>query len=122
MARPEADFTGVRMTTTPQAPEKHAGILLLGSGESIPPMATSHLNMNCKMKEDVTFYPFAYLTHAHNLSPVISGYRVRGDEWTQIGKMDPHKPQMFYSVDTPGMEIKKGDVVAARCTMVSLYK
>ncbi len=40
-------------------------------------------------------------------------------DWTLIGKGNPQLPQMFYPVDNLDIEIGKGDVVAARCTMVS---
>ena len=51
-----------------------------------------------------------------------SGYRVRFDkdsndqEWIEIGRRSPQLPQMFYPV-TNKILIKKGDVIAARCTM-----
>jgi hypothetical protein len=51
---------------------------------------------------------------------VVSGWKVTGDsEWTLIGKKSPQIPQMFYPVDNTEMTIGKGDIVAARCTMVS---
>jgi hypothetical protein len=36
-----------------------------------------------------------------------------------VGKGDPQKPQMFYPTADDNMVIEKGDIVAARCTMVS---
>ena len=51
---------------------------------------------------------------------VNSGYRVRGQgdnqEWTEIGRRSPQLPQMFYPTQNQ-MTIKKGDYVAAACTM-----
>ena len=44
------------------------------------------------------------------------------DEWTLLGKQNPQKPQMFNTIvagDGDDMDIQKGDVVAARCTMVN---
>ena len=50
---------------------------------------------------------------------VVSGWRVKNrSEWDLIGKQDPQLPQMFYPVEKE-MEIKQGDTVAARCTMVN---
>jgi len=118
VARPDPDSTGVKMSLSQVPPLKHAGVMMLGSGQPIKAKATSYLDMSCPVTEDVTLHPFGFRTHAHNLSPVISGYRVRNKEWTLIGKMDPHKPQMFYPV-AQEMEIKTGDTVAARCTMVN---
>jgi hypothetical protein len=40
------------------------------------------------------------------------------NNWKLIGKKNPQLPQMFYPVDN-GMTIRKGDTVAARCTMVN---
>jgi peptidylglycine monooxygenase len=53
---------------------------------------------------------------------VTSGYRVRFDketgeqEWIEIGRRSPQLPQMFYPA-TNKVPIRKGDVIAARCTM-----
>ena len=53
----------------------------------------------------------------------MSGWKVRNrDEWTLLGKQNPQKPQMFNTIvagDGDDMDIQKGDVVAARCTMVN---
>ena len=49
----------------------------------------------------------------------MSGWRVRDkSNWKLIGKKSPQLPQMFYPVDNE-MIIRKGDIVAARCTMVN---
>ena len=54
------------------------------------------------------------------LGKVVSGWKVTEDsEWTLIGKKTPQIAQMFYPVDNLEMTIGKGDIVAARCTMVS---
>ncbi|KAG8253051.1 hypothetical protein J6590_044045 [Homalodisca vitripennis] len=66
---------------------------------------------------------------AHNklcslfLGKVVSGYLVTTDSrgrhhWTLIGKKDPLLPQMFYPVANQ-VSISEGDILAARCTMVS---
>jgi hypothetical protein len=53
------------------------------------------------------------------LGKAVSGWRVRDkNTWKLIGKKDPQLPQMFYPVANE-MVIKKGDIVAARCTMVN---
>ena len=49
----------------------------------------------------------------------MSGWRVRDkNNWKLIGKKDPQLPQMFYPVETD-MVVRKGDTIAARCTMVN---
>ena len=51
---------------------------------------------------------------------LVSGWRVQNyDTWKLIGKKDPQQPQMFYPVADPDLTLTKGDVVAARCTMVN---
>ena len=50
---------------------------------------------------------------------VVSGWRVRDkNNWKLIGKKDPMLPQMFYPIETE-MTVRKGDTIAARCTMVN---
>lgn len=93
----------------------------------------------CKIKQDIAMHPFAFRTHTHKLGKinifcaihnknvnisfkglVNSAYRVRGrdddQEWTEIGRRSPQLPQMFYPIDRD-VTIRKGDYVAAACTM-----
>ena len=54
------------------------------------------------------------------LGKVVSGFRVRDrSKWDLIGKRDPQQPQMFYPIKDDKMVINKGDILAARCTMVN---
>ncbi len=75
------------------------------------------------MTENVEIIPFAYRTHAHKLGVVNSGYVIKTDpitqeqEWIELGRRSPQLPQMFYPVTNQGIQINKGDVLAARCTM-----
>ena len=51
---------------------------------------------------------------------MVSGWKVENsDSWELIGKQDPQQPQMFYPVGNPELSLTRGDVVAARCTMVN---
>ncbi len=51
---------------------------------------------------------------------VVSGWKVQNhSDWSLIGKRDPQRPQMFYPVSDADMTIQRGDIVAARCTMVN---
>lgn len=102
---------------------KQAGVLLLGTAGSIPPMRTEHMETACKITEKKTIHPFAYRTHTHSLGKVVSGWRIVpdsivGQRWIQLGKRDPLTPQMFYPVNDTS-PIVQGDIVAARCTMES---
>lgn len=97
------DNSGVFLHYTERQLNKLAGVILLGTGGSIPPHATEHMEASCWIKEKKTIHPFAYRTHTHGLGTVVSGYRVRKDEWTLLGKRNPQTPQMFYpamSTDT----------------------
>jgi len=53
---------------------------------------------------------------------VTSAYRIRDGRWTEIGRMSPQQPQMFYQVSHSGMSIQEGDIIAARCTMNSVSR
>uniref|UniRef100_A0A8C1H1J2 Peptidylglycine alpha-amidating monooxygenase n=1 Tax=Cyprinus carpio carpio TaxID=630221 RepID=A0A8C1H1J2_CYPCA len=59
-------------------------------------------------------YPFAFRTHTHSLGKVVSGYRVRNGQWTQIGRQSPLLPQAFYPVANT-IDVRNGDILAARC-------
>ncbi|XP_030382851.1 peptidylglycine alpha-hydroxylating monooxygenase [Scaptodrosophila lebanonensis] len=117
------DDSGVFLQYTEEPLTKLAGVLLMGTGGSIPPVATEHMESACEITEHKTIYPFAYRTHTHSLGKEVSGYRVRSNdrgiqEWTLLGKRDPLTPQMFYPVENKS-PILFGDFVAARCTMKS---
>ncbi|XP_022671226.1 peptidylglycine alpha-hydroxylating monooxygenase-like isoform X2 [Varroa jacobsoni] len=102
--------------------KRRAGIYLLGTGGMLPAKRETHLETACKIDEDVTMFPFAFRTHTHKLGLAVSGWKVARDpsskrnQWTLIGKRNPQLPQMFYPLNEP-LKIKKGDVLAARCTM-----
>ena len=53
---------------------------------------------------------------------ITSAYRIRDGNWTEMGRMSPQQPQMFYDVTNPGMDIKTGDILAGRCMMNSMSK
>ncbi|CAG0891566.1 unnamed protein product, partial [Cyprideis torosa] len=117
------DDSGVFLRYTDQPQPKTAGVLLMGTGGVIGPKSTTHMESACRIDEDKVIHPFAFRVHTHALGQVVSGYRVRlgnayaNFDWTLIGKKDPQLPQMFYPVNDSEMIIKKGDVVASRCTM-----
>lgn len=97
---------------------KEAGVLLLGTSGVIPPMTLEHMETHCTISENKKLIPFAFRVHTHSLGKVVSGYRIRDDKWQLLGKRDPQKPQMFYPVNNTE-PIVKGDILAARCTMLS---
>ena len=115
----QLDDSGLTLmaTTTPQP--KRAGVYLLGTGGTIPAHSTTYMETACSMDDNIVAHPFAYRTHAHTHGKVVAGYVVKDGEWEEIGRMSPQKPQMFYNVTHPGITIKPGDVMAARCTMVN---
>ncbi|CAH1795941.1 unnamed protein product [Owenia fusiformis] len=113
----QTDQSGLTLQTTTQQQPKEAGVYLLGTGGNIPAHSTVFMETACLYHEDMALHPFAFRTHAHTLGQVVSGYRVRDGEWTEIGRQSPQKPQMFYNVTRPGIRILPGDILAARCTM-----
>lgn len=94
----------------------------MGTGGRVEPHSITYMETACMFNEpnDVIMYPFAYRVHAHTHGRVVSGYRVRNGIWTEIGRMDPRKEEMFYNVSSPRMTVKRGDILAARCTMENL--
>ncbi|ODN06475.1 Peptidylglycine alpha-hydroxylating monooxygenase [Orchesella cincta] len=117
------DESGVALHYTDVPQPKAAGVFLLGTNGYIAGKTTEYMETACAINENKVMHPFAFRTHTHSLGRVVSGYRVRRDhrgidEWTLIGKKNPMKPQMFYPVSN-NLTVVKGDVLAARCTMVS---
>ncbi|XP_035667585.1 peptidylglycine alpha-hydroxylating monooxygenase-like [Branchiostoma floridae] len=109
---------GLRVTDTPQ--KYMAGVYLLGVGAgAIPAHSTANLDTACLYRDEPVLHPFAFRVHAHKLGAVVSGYRVRQDKWTLIGKKSPQRPQMFYPVSDKTLTIKNGDILAARCSYKS---
>jgi len=116
---PEGDDSGVFLQYTDEEQPKTAGVLLLGTGGLAPPHSTTYFESACEIQDGRDIHPFAFRTHTHGLGKVVSGWRVRDkNNWKLIGKKNPQLPQMFYPVDNE-MTIRKGDTVAARCTMVN---
>lgn len=113
------DDSGVFLHYTMQPMNKLAGVILLGTGGSIPPRKTEHMEASCRINENKTIHPFAFRVHTHSLGKVVSGYVVKPNyEWIEIGKKNPLAPQMFYPV-TNKVSITYGDILAARCTMTN---
>merc|ERR550534_743272 len=111
-------FSSYKSTPQPRA----AGVLLMATGGRILPNSVEYMEVECQIDEDKVIHPFAFRTHTHALGKVVSGYKVTRnnylDEWTLLGKKDPQLPQMFYPIAS-NTTIRKGDRVAARCTMKS---
>nr|AAG44250.1 peptidylglycine alpha-amidating monooxygenase [Calliactis parasitica] len=113
----KSDNSGFVLHSTPQRQPYLAGIFLLWSGDvDIPPEKTGvHSDIVCQYNQQTTMYAFAYRTHAHGLGRVITGYEVKHNNWTLLGRGNPQEPQAFYPMD--GIhKISTGDKLAARCT------
>ena len=115
----DPDYTSLSLSYQVQPTEFAAGILLmLRSYLPIPPdTPVTHGDVNCKLPSQVPLHLFAYRTHAHSLSPVITGYvyNEAGHQYREIARGSPQWPQAFYpmkEVET----VKPGEVLAARCT------
>lgn len=117
------DNSGVNLLYTETKMPKLAGVVLLGTSGIVPGRSIEHMETSCKIKENKVLHPIAFRTHTHQLGKVVSGFRVRNDTgkqvWTLLGKKNPLLPQMFYPVVDKSVTIKKGDILAARCTMNS---
>jgi len=116
----QGDQSGVILKYTDVPQRKRAGTYVLGTKGMIPAKATTYMEAACKLNTDLVIHPFAFRTHTHALGRVVSGWKVSPEmEWTLIGKKDPQLPQMFYPIADPSLTVKRGDTIAARCTMVS---
>lgn len=118
------DNSGIVISYTTKKQPKSAGVILLGAGGFIMPRSSAHMETACAINQDIVMHPFAYRTHTHALGTVVSGYVVKRNrffrhKWIELGRRSPQTPQMFYPVEHPNVLIKKGDVLAARCTMES---
>jgi peptidylglycine monooxygenase len=116
----DGDSSGIFLHYTHHPQPKIAGVFLLGTSGYAPRHSTTYFETACEMDDDREIHPFAFRTHTHSLGKVVSGWRVQNmSHWDLIGKRSPQKPQMFYPVADESVTLKKGDVVAARCTMVN---
>lgn len=114
------DDSGIFLDFTTEEQPKVAGVLLMGTAGMAPPHSTTYFETACEIEDPRQIHPFAFRTHTHKLGKVVSGFRVRDrSQWDLIGKRDPQKPQMFYPVNDDQMVMTKGDIIAARCTMVN---
>uniref|UniRef100_T1IZZ8 peptidylglycine monooxygenase n=1 Tax=Strigamia maritima TaxID=126957 RepID=T1IZZ8_STRMM len=115
------DDSGMILTYTETPTPGLAGIYMLTSGGSIPAGGEGHLEAACDFHQDRDVHPIAFRAHTHDLGKLVSGYKVTRNgqkyEWTLLGKKNPQLPQMFYPVNDTNVVIKKGDVIASRCTL-----
>ncbi|XP_059178866.1 peptidylglycine alpha-hydroxylating monooxygenase-like [Physella acuta] len=117
------DNSGITLEFTNKRPPQLANYYVLGNWGIIPPQLKEfHMEAACEYRRNYTIYPIGFRTHAHNLGVVTSGYRIRNGKWTEIGRMSPQLPQTFYDITHPGMDIRKGDILAHRCTMNSMAR
>lgn len=118
------DNTGVRLLTTEAPLSKLAGAIVLQTDGVVPKYSVTYLESSCKMKlpEGKVLHPFAFAAHTHKRGRVVSGYRVRRGNWTEIGRGNPRRPQTLYDLTGPkDVVIRNGDFLAARCTMYNRH-
>ncbi|ESP00557.1 hypothetical protein LOTGIDRAFT_157833 [Lottia gigantea] len=116
------DNSGVTLQMTRERQPKQAGFYVIGTHGYIPPKQRAFtMETACKYENEYPIYPIGYRTHSHNLGVVTSGYRIRDGTWIEIGRMSPQLPETFYNV-TNHVEVRPGDVLAARCTMNSVKR
>jgi len=114
------DDSGVILHYTEQQQSQTAGIILLGTSGMAPAHSTTFFETACNVEDARQIHPFAFRTHTHSLGQVVSGWKIsEGKDWSLIGKKSPKEPQMFYPIADSGLTFTKGDILAARCTMVN---
>ena len=115
----EPDYTSLSLTYQESPTKYSAGILLmLRSYLNIPANTpVTHGDVNCKLPSNVPLHLFAYRTHAHSLSPVITGYvyNEEGHQYREIARGSPQWPQAFYPMKKVQTVYPK-DIITARCT------
>ncbi|XP_077989305.1 putative peptidylglycine alpha-hydroxylating monooxygenase 1 [Glandiceps talaboti] len=111
------DDSGVKLHMTSQKQTYHAGVYEMVTEGVVPGHGVVHMETACRYHEEQVLHPFAFRTHTHSHGLVVSGFRIRGDEWLEIGRKNPHLPQMFYPVENQDLTIRQDDILAARCTM-----
>jgi len=115
----EPDYTSLSLSYQETPTKYAAGILLMLRGWLHIPANTpvTHGDVNCKVPSDVPLNLFAYRTHAHSLSPVITGYvyNEEGHQYKEIARGSPQWPQAFYPMKQV-QTVQPSDILAARCT------
>lgn len=109
------DCSGVSLHLTRLPQPLIAGMYLMMSVDTVIPPGGKVVNsdISCHYKK-YPMHVFAYRVHTHHLGKVVSGYRVRNEQWTLIGRQSPQLPQAFYPVEHP-VDVSFGDILAARC-------
>jgi len=116
------DNSGIILKGQTEPVNKLAGVYLMGTGGFIASQTQETFEAACQIRENVEMHPFAYRTHTHKLGLVNSGYLVTNgpgkhdQKWTEIGRRSPQLPQMFFPT-TNDVTVRRGDVLASRCTM-----
>ncbi|XP_074851374.1 peptidyl-glycine alpha-amidating monooxygenase isoform X2 [Carettochelys insculpta] len=109
------DCSGVTLHLTHQRQPLIAGMYLMMSVNTVIPPGEKVVNADIACHyQNYPMHLFAYRVHTHKLGKVVSGYRVRNDQWALIGRQSPQLPQAFYPVEHP-VDISFGDILAARC-------
>ncbi|XP_056592099.1 peptidyl-glycine alpha-amidating monooxygenase B isoform X1 [Triplophysa dalaica] len=109
------DCSGLTLKMTSKPQPFIAGMYLMMSVDTVIPPGKKVINADIACTySSFPMYPFAFRTHTHSLGKVVSGYRVRNGQWTQIGRQSPLLPQAFYPAAN-AIDVKAGDTLAARC-------
>ena len=80
--------------------------------------STTYMEHVCPVTLDRVLQPFTWLVHGHKLTQCVSMWKVDGvsGAWTLIGR----NAGPVYGAPVPeGMTLKKGDMIAVRCTQVN---
>lgn len=111
------------LTLTYQHLPYQVGVYTLGDEGFVPARQEKfHLDAACKVKLNYDIVPINYRTHAHNISTVISGYRIRDGHYLELGRMSPKQPEQFYHVTNKDHIVTRGDYLASRCTYNSMKR
>jgi len=119
----EGDNSGLTITINTDDLPYQAATYIMGADGYVPPHSDAfHLETACKLKLKYDITPLAYRVHSHHLGDVTSGYVIRNNRWTELGRMSPRQPEQYYMATNQDLILRPGDVMAARCTMNSLAR
>lgn len=117
------DNSGLKLTLAPQPTKYTAHVMLIAYHNGFIPKRTNVTNLDrlCTVvapNEKITMKPFAFRTHAHALSKLITGHVIRQNnksDWTLFARKSPLLEQMFYPT-LKQVTINNLDQIAARCS------
>jgi len=105
------------LTITNQTMPFQVGVYTLGNDGFIPSRTKNfQFDSGCPFELPFEIVPIYYRVHTHDYGTVVSGYLVRNNTWTELGRMSPQQKQQFYPVSTKSLLVDQKDHLVSKCT------